>query len=76
MRKFVSPGGEFFVSREEERGENFFLPWKQLFQKERKRESVRAQKSYFFSLLSQNVIVRERNDAFLCLSRETVSVWY
>jgi len=78
-KKFVSPGGEFFSRTREERRENFFFGLETTRSKRRElreRVCVRSKELLFFSPLSQNVIVRERNDAFLCLSRETVSVWY
>jgi hypothetical protein len=62
--------------REEKRREKFFCLETQLLSKRRgELYKVALKKVIFFSSLI-NVIVRERNDTFLYLSRETVSVLY
>jgi len=85
MKKFVSRrrifsslDGVWGGEKREERREFFFCLRKHdsfKRREERERDEV-VLKKVIFCLFSQNVIVRERNDAFLCLSRETVSVWY
>jgi hypothetical protein len=84
MKKFVSRrrifsslDGVFGAERKEKREENFFLPGNtRLFQKER-RERERDEvvlKKVIFCLFSQNVIVRERNDTFQPLSRNSLGI--
>jgi hypothetical protein len=69
---FQSLGWGAWGPKREKRREKILF----FFQKGERRDikSVVLKKVTFFLFSHQNVIVRERNDAFLYLSRETVSV--